>query len=70
MSMYLSFVPFIERTAAENRSAFPDAPECAEIVRPERTRRVAAALLRWTAARELAVAARLERHDVRRPATA
>jgi hypothetical protein len=70
MSMYLSLAPIIERTAVENRSAFPDAPQRPEIARPVRTSLVAAALLRRAAAVELAVAARLERRAARRPIAA
>ena len=66
MSMYLSLAPIIERTAAENASALPDAPQFPEVARPARTRLAAAALLRRVAAAELAVAARLERREARR----
>lgn len=70
MSMYLSFVPMIERQAAENASALPDAPQCFDAVRPQRTRLVAAALLRRAAAAELAAASRLERPQSHRPVVA
>lgn len=61
MFTFISYAPVLERTAAENRSAFPDAPVSAGPVRPPRTRLVAASLLRRAAALELAVAHRLER---------
>ena len=61
MSMYYSFAPVLESTAAENTSAFPDAPQFDESTAPSRSRFVAAALLRRAARLELALAARLER---------
>lgn len=70
MSMYISYAPSIEHTAAENRSAFPDAPQVLDAERPARSRHLAAGLLRRLAALELAFAARLDRRDVRHPATA
>jgi hypothetical protein len=70
MSMYLSFVPMIERQAAENASALPDAPQRTEATRPQHARLAAAALLRRVAAAELAVASRLERRETHRPIVA
>lgn len=70
MSMYLSFVPMIERQAAENASALPEAPQLVEVTRPTRTRLATAAVLRRVAAFELAVAARLDRREVRHPVAA
>ncbi len=70
MSSFISYAPVIQRTAAENRSAFPDAPQRPEIPRPARTRLATAALLRRAAALELAIAARLERRAARRPVAA
>jgi hypothetical protein len=61
MSMFISYAPVLERTATENTSAFPDAPQREDITRPARTRFLAAAFLRRTARLELAAAARLER---------
>ena len=61
MSMYYSFAPVLESTAAENTSAFPQAPQREESTVPARSRFVAAALLRRAARLELALAARLER---------
>jgi hypothetical protein len=70
MSAYFSYAPVIERTAVENRSAFPDAPQRPELPRPARVRLTAANLLRRAAARELAIAARLERRAAHRPLAA
>ncbi len=61
MSMFISLAPVLERTAAENTSAFPDAPQREAVTRPARSRFLAAALLRRAARLELAAAARLER---------
>lgn len=69
MSAFISYAPVLEHTAAENTSAFPDAPQFATASRPVRTRLAAAAVLRRTAALELAVAARLERRAKGRLAT-
>jgi hypothetical protein len=60
MFTFISYAPVLERTAAENSSAFADAPQRPETVRAPRTRLVTAALLRRTASLELAVARRLE----------
>jgi hypothetical protein len=68
MSVYLSFAPIIERTAAENRSALPEAPQLQP--EPRRTRATAAAVLRRTAQVQLRLAARLEQPAARRLATA
>ena len=71
MSMYLTYAPVLESTAAENTSAFPEAPQYQESPAPSRSRFVAAALLRRAARLELALAARLERRPSgRRLATA
>lgn len=69
MSAYLSIAPAIERTAIENTSAFPDAPQAIEVVRPGRVRVATAAVLRRAARVQVAAAARLER-PVHRVATA
>ncbi len=69
MFTFISYAPVLERTAAENTSAFPDAPQWAEAVRPSRPRLAAATLLRRTAAVELSVARRLERRARGRLAT-
>jgi hypothetical protein len=61
MSAYLSLAPIIERTAAENTSAFPEAPQVITEAAPSRPRFAMAALLRRAASLELALAARLER---------
>ncbi|MCA0296243.1 MAG: hypothetical protein LCH96_13235 [Actinobacteria bacterium] len=60
MSAYVSFAPILERTAVENTSAFPEAPQVVEAA-TARPRTALAALLRRTADLELALAARLER---------
>ena len=61
MSMFISLAPALEHTATENTSAFPDAPQREAVIRPARSRFLAAAILRRTARLELAAAARLER---------
>ena len=70
MSMFISHAPVLEHTATENTSAFPDAPQREAVVRPARSRFFVAALLRRAARIELAAAARLERPDPSRLATA
>lgn len=69
MSAFLSLSPILERTAVENTSAFPEAPQVVEVA-PGRPRSAVAALLRRTAGFELALAARLERRPERRLAAA
>lgn len=69
MSVYLSMSPAIERTVAENASAFPKAPQVLEVARPGRLRTAAATLLRRAARIQVAAAARLER-PIGRVATA
>ncbi len=69
MSAYLSYAPILERTAAENTSAYPDAPQVSEVA-ASRPRFVLAALLRRAASLELALAARLDHRPARRLATA
>lgn len=69
MSAYLSMSPIIERTAIENTSAFPMAPQVVEVARPGRLRLAAAAVLRRVARMQAAAAARLER-PVHKVATA
>ncbi len=61
MSAYISLAPIIERTAEENSSALPAAPQLDEPVTFGRTRSLAAGLLRGAARLQLRVAARLER---------
>jgi hypothetical protein len=70
MSMFISYAPVLEHTATENTSAFPDAPQREALIRPARSRFLAAAILRLTARLELAAAAWLERPVRRRLATA
>ncbi len=70
MSMYLSYAPIIEHTAAEN-SLGGETGQTTMVVRARRPRFAMAALLRRVAAVELALAARLERRSSgRRLATA
>lgn len=69
MFTFISYAPVLERTAAENSSAFPAAPQRLETVRAPRTRLAAAALLRRAASRQLAVARRLEGRAQARLAT-
>ena len=61
MSVYLSMSPALERTAAENTSAFPTAPQLVAPARPGRVRLSVAAVLRRAARVQVAAAARLER---------
>ncbi len=61
MSAYFSMSPVLERTAAENASARPDAPQVPESGSPGRLRLAAAAVLRRAAGAQVAIAARLER---------
>ncbi|HEX5336678.1 MAG TPA: hypothetical protein VFW55_12400 [Propionicimonas sp.] len=70
MSMFITYAPVLERTATENTSAFPDAPQREVVTRPARSRFLAAAILRRTASLQLAAAARLERPVRRHLATA
>ncbi len=69
MSAYVSYAPILERTAAENTSARPDAPVILEVA-TSRPRFALAAMLRRAASVELALAARLEQRPARRLATA
>lgn len=70
MSAYLSYALVLERTATENTSAFPEAPQREPVTVVTRCRFAAAALLRRAARLELAAASRLERPVHRRLATA
>lgn len=65
MSTYLSHAPMIQALEAENRSAFPDAPQLAG-TGTSGPRSAVAALLRRAAEAELALAARLERRPAPR----
>jgi hypothetical protein len=60
MSMFISYTPVLEHTATENTSAFPEAPQREDAIRPARSRHFVAAVLRRTAGLELAMAARLD----------
>jgi hypothetical protein len=69
MFTFFSYAPVLEHTAAENRSAFPDAPQRPDTVRAPRARLATAAVLRRAAALQLTVARRLERRERGRLAT-
>ena len=70
MSMFISYAPVMQRTATENTSAFPDAPQREAVIRTARSRFLVAAILRRTASLQLAAAVWLERPSGRRLATA